>query len=509
MDSVYKVSQEELLKRFILLGTENGSYYITESELTITHISCLDNLIKTDYKKVIDIINTCYLKVYKKDYILFVIARCCADKNKDLRIDAYEYMLEICKIPTHLFLFIDLYERICQILYKSTGWNKLQKEYISKWYLNKQPMNLAYLITKYKNRNQWTHKDVLKLTHVKAYTDAHDALFAYITRDYDMFMKKVPDSDLQEYIEAYEVIKNTNDEDIAIALINQHKFVREHVSTQLLSNVHVWNALIPHMPMIALLRNLNKLTALGLFLHYPNSLTKIIDQLQNVDVIKKSKVHPLQILITLSTYSKGKGFKGKLEWQPLLALNTALNNAYRLSFVNVTPTNKRFLIALDVSSSMTFSSVCGIECMQASEIACAVAMIIAGQEPYCDVMGFSHEFKDLDISPLEPLEDNIKKVYNHTFGNTDISLPFLWALENKKLYDCFIVITDNDTNSNTIPPVEALRLYKEEMHITSKLIVIALCANKISIADPNDLSMLDIGGFDAETPLVINSFVSS
>ena len=307
------ISQEELLKRFLLIGTENGSYYVSEKDLTITHVQSLENLLKEDYTKVINIINKYYLSVYKKDYLLFVIARCCADKNKDLRIHAYEYMLEICKTPTQLFLFIELYEKINKILNKSTGWNKLQKEYISKWYLTKQPMDLAYLITKYKNRNQWTHKDVLKLSHIKAHTNSHDSLFAYITRDYDIFKEKNSDLDLLEYIRAYEVLNSTDDEDLAIALINQHNFVREHVSTKLLNNVHVWNALLKNMPIIALLRNLNKLTSLDLFQEYPESLTKILNKIQDPDILKKNRIHPLQLLIALTTYTKGKGFKGKLD----------------------------------------------------------------------------------------------------------------------------------------------------------------------------------------------------
>ncbi len=506
--SIYQIKDEDLLKRFLMLGTENGSYYVSENDFVITHVNCLEKLLKQDYTKVIDIINKYYLSVYKKDYLLFVIARCCADKNKDLRIYAYEYMLEVCKTPTQLFLFIDLYEKINEILNKSTGWNKLQKEYISKWYLTKQPINLAYLMTKYKNRNKWTHKDVLKLSHVKATNNSHDSLFAYITRDYDAFKDKNNNPELLEYIQAYEVIKTTEDEDIAIALINQHNFVREHLSTKLLNNVHVWNALLNKMPIIALLKNLNKLTSLNLFSHYPDSLAKVTNQLQSIDMIVKNRIHPLQVLIALTTYTKGNGFKGKLEWNPLSEITKALNKAYRLTFINTHPTNKRILVALDVSSSMTFSSVCGIDCMRASEVACAISMILAGHEPYCDIMGFSNELVNLDISPLDSLENNMAKVYKKTFGTTDISLPFTWAIDNDKNYDCFIVITDNETNCNKIPPAQALRLYKEKTHINSKLVVIALSANNISIADPNDLSMLDIGGFDAETPVIINHFIS-
>lgn len=40
--------------------------------------------------------------------------------------------------------------------------------------------------------------------------------------------------------------------------------VREHIPTNLLNSVPVWQALLEKMPMTALIRNLSKLSSLGL-----------------------------------------------------------------------------------------------------------------------------------------------------------------------------------------------------------------------------------------------------
>jgi len=40
-----------------------------------------------------------------------------------------------------------------------------------------------------------------------------------------------------------------------------------------------------------------------------------------------------------------------------------------------------------------------------------------------------------------------------------------------------------------------------------KLIVVAMTSNNVSIADPNDKNMLDIAGFDASVPDIINDFI--
>ncbi len=511
---VYKVSDVNFLKRFLILGCENGTYYIGKNDLTFKNLSCIERLItSSDPSVIVNVAREYMSKVYKKDYILYVLARCCASSIMNLRESAYELASEICKIPTHLFMFIEYCEACNKLFNGSTGWNRIHKKMITDWYLDKNIMKLVYLVTKYKNRNNWTHADVLKLTHITPPNSDFDCLFAYIIRGFPSLIKKPHDDaniDLLTYINDYEELKSYTKDNItqAIELIAKHNFVREHVPTNLLNNADIWNALLKNMPLIALMRNLNKITSIGVFDTYEGTLENIVNSLKNKDLIKNSKVHPLQILITLNTYSSGKGQKGALTWKPVEELVDALNIAFKLSFVNVIPTNKRILIGLDISGSMTGHSVCGINSMTSSEISVAMCMILCGIEPNCDIMGFSDTFKKIDISAGMSLQSNLATIYNNTFGSTDISIPFRWSLENNKEYDAFIIFTDCETNTNKIKPSVALQNYRKEMNLpNSKLIVVAMASNNFTIADPDDFGMLDIGGFDAETPTIIRDFI--
>jgi 60 kDa SS-A/Ro ribonucleoprotein len=137
-----------------------------------------------------------------------------------------------------------------------------------------------------------------------------------------------------------------------------------------------------------------------------------------------------------------------------------------------------------------------------------MAMVIKSVEKNCDIMGFAQRFRELDITPEISLESNLERISYLSFGATDISLPFLWARENNKVYDVIIVFTDNETNCNTLKPSTALNIYREKVSPSAKLIVIATSANNFSIADPTDKGMLDIAGFNADTPNVINEFIS-
>jgi 60 kDa SS-A/Ro ribonucleoprotein len=506
------VSDLEFFKRFLMLGSESGTYYITKVNLTEQHFECLDRLIN-DPSKHDDILNTLetYItKVYKKDYLIFALARCCIEKEHvEHRVKAYDLLHNVCYTPTLLFMFVQMYEGLHMKHHKSTGWNKLQKSFISKWYLSKDPKQLLYLVTKYRNREGWTHADVLRLAHIKVPNTVYDHIFKYITKGMeDYLMKTNKDDEITEYLKDYETLKATNDPQEAIQLVKKCNFVREHIPTTLLGNADVWNELAQNIPMIALLRNLNKLTSTGVFEEYPLTKAKVLSTLVSREIIQKSKVHPLQVLIALQTYSKGQGFKGSGTWTPDKDICAALNSAFKNAFDNIVPTDQRYLLALDISGSMTYGSVCGIESMSASEVACAMSMIIAGTEKNCDIRGFSSSFIPLNVDPNLSLEENLKETEGRTFGHTDCSLPMTWSIQNDKHYDVMIVITDNETNANTIKPSVALQQYREKMNSKCKMIVIATSANKFTIADPADpYGMLDIAGFDASTPNVIRDFV--
>ena len=70
-----------------------------------------------------------------------------------------------------------------------------------------------------------------------------------------------------------------------------------------------------------------------------------------------------------------------------------------------------------------------------------------------------------------------------SFGRTNCALPMLDAAEKKIPVDCFVVLTDNETWYGDIHPVQALKKYRQEMGINSKLVVIGMTATKFSIAD--------------------------
>jgi 60 kDa SS-A/Ro ribonucleoprotein len=70
----------------------------------------------------------------------------------------------------------------------------------------------------------------------------------------------------------------------------------------------------------------------------------------------------------------------------------------------------------------------------------------------------------------------------------------------------FITYTDSETWAGNIHPAQALRQYRDEFVGNAKAVVVGMTSNGFTLADPNDRDMLDVVGFDASVPAVIEEY---
>ena len=143
----------------------------------------------------------------------------------------------------------------------------------------------------------------------------------------------------------------------------------------LLNDTSVWEALLDRMPMMAMVRNLGKMSSVGLLRPLSAATGTVVDRL-NSDAVLKAKVHPLSVLIALRTYQQGHGMRGSLQWDTVSQVCDALDSAFYTAFGNVESTGKRIMLALDVSGSMT--AQLGNFPISCREAAAAMAMVSLG-----------------------------------------------------------------------------------------------------------------------------------
>ena len=298
----------------------------------------------------------------------------------------------------------------------------------------------------------------------------------------------------------------------AVAIMEQNKKIqREHLPTELLNTPQIWNTLLAGMGMTALVRNLGKLSQVGVASSRSQDIIKMLGDPKNV---KESKIHPLQVLVGMKTYSQGKGDLGSMTWPVNSYITTALSTTFRQAFGNITPTGKRFMIGLDVSGSMSMCMCAGAKNITPREGSVAMAMMTLHAEGAQNVhiYGFSNIFYNFNgkIRPEMTIQDAIKAT-DVPFGATDCALPMTEALKmythNGVGIDVFCVYTDSETYAPTVHPQVALEQYRQVTGIDAKLIVVGMVANQLTIADPKDKNTLNLAGFDTSTPELISMFI--
>jgi 60 kDa SS-A/Ro ribonucleoprotein len=492
------------LDRFLVLGSEGGSYYAGERKLTRENAEATIRCIQADGPRAVARILAVSEggRAARNDPAIFALALVMALGDEAAKRAAFAALPRIARTGTHLFQFAETVQGL-------RGWGRGLRRAIAGWYLARPVEALAYQLIKYQQRNGWSHRDLLRLAHPLTDELARRDLFDWACRG--TVSERLP-----AVIGAAAELAKAPSPAAAAALIRGHDLPREAVPTALLNEPLVWQALLERMPMTALVRNLAKLTTVGLVKPFGESLPLVLSALGDAERIQRARLHPLSLLLALRTYAQGRGDKGSLRWEPVGPVIDALNAAFYTAFRAIEPTGKRVLLALDVSGSMGSGRVAGGS-LTPREASAALALVTAATEANHHIVGFAAADKrswesgtamaPLSLSPSMRLDDAVKAVSGLPFGRTDCALPMLYALEKRLEVDAFVIYTDSETWAGTVHPVQALRQYREQSGIAAKLVVVGMVSNGFSIADPNDAGMLDVVGFDTATPGLIADFI--
>ena len=96
--------------------------------------------------------------------------------------------------------------------------------------------------------------------------------------------------------------------------------------------------------MTAMIRNLGKMSAIGLLKPLSSHATLVCNRLREEDLLRKARIHPFNVLVALSTYRSGSGDKGKLKWEVNQSIVQALDDAFYMSFKVCMPTIVKSLV---------------------------------------------------------------------------------------------------------------------------------------------------------------------
>ena len=650
---VWKLSPLEHVNRYLVLGgaKDMGNYYKQADD--VSHECALSVLQMIRSPDVSQFIQLCDLlkavsiggRAPKQEPVLLSVAAAIVfAKNAQEKEIAFETAKACIRIPTHMFMLAGFVRDLSMAkpTNKGKGWGTGFRRTMAHYYLSHTGRELAFHMTKYQNREGWTHADMIRMLHINPATLADDGarlMFDYVMMKYARKSKTPSEKTLAnlasknvaiepnpfkpltkaEFVEklnaistpqiptsasiatpavaaiaqktgaqtvaskvagfvsaltsvmpssatpvkpatqaeddTFVVISGEDDEagssqkkkgsssssssssssqsqlqqvayllkhlhaiheagekkdvPLACALIRSGRLVREHVPTSLFGSKEIWLTLLETMPLEALLRNLGKLTQIGVAAEkYKEIEARFLNQAEVV----KARIHPIKVLVASKVYKNGCGDSGSLSWVPNIYITVALTQLFKLSYGAVTPTGKRIMLGIDVSGSMS-TPVLGSKVLTCRDASIAMALLYLETETHVSAVAFSDTLTDL-IAPSKfqlrrgmTLDQALAATNGMSFSATDCVLPIQHAIRCKIPIDAFIIITDCETYAPNEHPQNALIRYREVMGIQAKLIVLGMTGNCFTIVDPNDRNTLNLAGFDTSTPEIASMFM--
>lgn len=498
---VYAVSDEMRLTRFLILGTDGGTFYASERAHTVQATEFVRTFVQVDAARAL----TVTLAVVREGrapkadpalLVLALIAKTAPDAGH--RRAAWAALPEVARTGTMLLHFLAFVDAL-------GGWGRLTRRGVANVYESADVARLALWAVKYKSRDGWSQADALRLSHPKVADAGRNAILKFMVDGVLPDLDGVSDPALR-VIEGHLRVQGVTSDAEAAALMRESGLPIEAVPTHL-RGAEVYRAAMETNGLTWLLRNLGNLGRVGVLnVNDREVIRAVTDRVTDPEALRRGRIHPLDVLKARLVYAQGRGVKGRGEWLAVPKIVDALEDAFYLSFGNVRAAGTRHLLGVDVSGSMTCGVVGGVPGLSPNMAAAAMSLVALRTEPDALTMGFADSFRPLGITARDTLDGAMRKAQSHSFGATDCALPMLWAAKEKVQAETFVVYTDNETWAGKVHPAVALDRYRQAMGIPARLIVVGLTATKFSVADPDRADMLDVVGFDSAAPGVMADF---
>jgi 60 kDa SS-A/Ro ribonucleoprotein len=492
---VWAVGPTAQVHRFLTIGTAGSTYYASERQLTADTGAVVLDAARANATALVDQILAVSLpgRAPRNGPAVFALAAASVLGDDAGRKAALAAVPAVCRTATDLFAFAE-YRQLFG------GWGRGARRAVAGWYLERSPESLAYQLLKYRQRNGWTHRDVLRLAHPKTTETDRAALFEWATKD--LALPELPD-----FVRAFAQVNRPGVTLPAVrTFISTHPASWEMIPSAYLNDPTVWRTLLAYgrVPIGALIRQLPRLTRLGVLDQFNAETSDVVARLTDVEELRRGRIHPVNLLVALRTYAAGKSLKGSSTWTPVQKIVDALDAAFYLAFATIIPAGKRTLVAVDVSSSMDWDAA-GLP-VTAREVAAAMAMVTVATEPDAGVVGFATQLVEVPISARMRLDQVCEVMRRLPFGGTDCAAPMRWAERNRYAFDTFVMITDNETWAGGYHVHQALALYRATSGIPARMAVMGVTATNCTVGDPDDPGTLNVAGFDSAAPALIADF---
>lgn len=392
---------DEQYLQTLLTNTLGNTFYATGNELLAEATAMHDRMVADDPAFVSKALVYARREGYMRTQPIFGLAKLSVNQS-------WFPFSDVILTPNDLADFA----AIVKSLRKGEGGRRI-KGVAGNWLARKLT---EYWVIKYgadRKAGGYSLKDLVQVYHPKL---PKSPLFDYVMgREADL--SKLPQ------IESFERLKRaTTDLQKAVA-ITQGRLPHEVATSFAGSSKEVWNAIVPQLPVFALLRNLATLERHGVL---DGNREFVQSRLTDPEVIRKSKILPFRFLDAIDHV--------KAAWA-----KDALRDALDLAFANLPEIPGRTAVFLDRSGSMGGKPIL---------IASIFAVSLMKKTSYNGLfLLFDTELEEVSISLRDSTLTQADRIQAR--GGTSTDLPMRRLLADRDKVDNIILITDEQQNTGT------------------------------------------------------------
>ena len=288
---------------------------------------------------------------------------------------------------------------------------------------------------------QFSLRDLFRVFHPKM---ERSELVAYVQGANDVNLDALPQ------VKAFEALKRAATAEEKIAAIAEGRLPHEQATPFAGKDKAVWDAIVPNMPLFALLRHLATLERHGVLDSYREHMEGLF---ANEKVISKAKILPYRFLDAAAHV--------KSSWA-----TDALRDAVELSFGNLPKLDGRTVVMLDVSGSMKWVQSGKYQLAAAIFGVALLKKVREGR-----FLLFDTNVYEAKISTRDSTLSQAESVCSIGGGGTASGLPFRAILRERYKADNIVMITDEQQN-RLRPAIDVLDEYKRKVKRDVKTFVI-------------------------------------
>jgi len=191
---VWKLTTLEHVNRYLVLGgaKDMGNYYRQSSDVNLECALSVLKMIRdpdaTQFVQLCALLKAVSVggRAPKQEPVLLSLAAAIVfAKSPAEKQIAFETMKECVRIPTHMFMLAGFVRDLSMSKpeKKGKGWGAGFRKAVSHYYTSRNGRDLAFQMTKYQNREGWTHADIIRMVHIDPTTLADDGarlMFDYV-----------------------------------------------------------------------------------------------------------------------------------------------------------------------------------------------------------------------------------------------------------------------------------------------------------------------------------------